>query len=300
MSRLGDQRGVTLVELLITMMIAMIAMGGVLGILEVLLRQSHQSRQQAEAQDQARAAVDRLAGQLRNALASPGVAPTAVERAEAYDLIFQTVDPFTAVGTGNRLGAMRVRYCLDNADPSRAVLRLQSQRWSTPAAPAVPAATACTAAANGWDDSRVVATDLVNRLRAPERPVWSYTPASLPSLAAIQAIGTTLVVDREAGSVRGERALASGVALRNANRPPVAGFTVSQAGGYVVLNGSSSYDPDGDALSFRWFLDGVEVVGETGRIFKRAGLTGTHTFRLEVFDASGLEGKTIDRTVVVS
>ena len=302
MSRLSDDRGFTLVELLVTMMIGMIGLGAVMTALEVLLRQSTASRQQAEAQDQARTAGDRLAVGLRNALASPGVAPSAVERAGAYDLVFQTVDPFATPTAGNRLGAMRVRYCLDATDPARGVLRVQAQRWSVAPAPAAPASTACSSATNGWDDSRVVATDLVNRIRLPERPVFTYTPDTFTSLAAIQAIGMNLVVDRDpsATNTTGERQMTSGVSLRNANRAPKADFTVSRAGGYVVLNGSASSDEDGDTLTYAWYVGGVLQVGETGRTFRYAGLPpGNHDFTLEVRDSSGLShSKT--RTVTIS
>lgn len=292
--RLRDQRGFTLIELMITMTLGLAAFGGVLTILEVLLRQSHANRQQTEAQDQARATADQLAVTLRNALATPGVAPTAVERAQPFDMILQTVDPFVTNATlaaGNALGAMRVRYCLDTSNSQNGVLRMQRQRWSTAAAPATPAATTCTAAPAGWDDNRVVSTHLVNRLRLPERPVFTYTPSTYTSTAAIRSIGMTLVVDRDPASVRGERALTTGMALRNANQAPVAEFTVAQASGYVILNGSGSYDPDGDGLTFKWFMDGAEQIGQVGRQFRRAGLSpGNHTFTLEVFDSSGLKG----------
>lgn len=300
MSRRADNRGFTLVELLVTMLIGMIGLGSVLSALEVLLRQSHASRQQAEAQDQARTAGDRLAVGLRNALASPGVAPSAVERADPFDLVFQTIDPFTTPGAGNALGAMRVRYCLDATDPSRGVLRVQSQRWTASPTPAIPAPGGCTAALNGWQDNRVVATDLVNRSRTPALPVWSYTPGTFTSLAAIQAVGMNLVVDREPANVRGARAVTSAVSLRNANRAPVVDFTYSRAGGYVVLNGSASFDPDGDTLTYEWFIDNAPQAGETGRQFKRAGLTPrTYQFRLDVRDSSGLVG-TKTRTVLIS
>lgn len=305
MSRLRDDRGFTLIELMISMAIGLVAFGGVMTILEVLLRQSHGHRQQIEAQDQARAVTDQLALSLRNSLAAPGVAPTAIERAEPFDLIFQTVDPFATPGvpttppTTNTLAAMRVRYCLDSSSVSSSVLRMQTQRWTTATVPATPPATACTAATNGWADNKVVATRLVNRLRAPERPVFVYSPSTYASTAAINAVATTLVVDQEPADVRGERALTSGVTLRNANQPPVADFTISLASGYVMLNASGSFDPDGDGLTFKWIMDGNDTA-QTGRIFRKANVpSGNHTFTLQVFDSSGLKGE-MTRTVSVT
>ncbi|HEX8102968.1 MAG TPA: prepilin-type N-terminal cleavage/methylation domain-containing protein [Solirubrobacteraceae bacterium] len=306
MRRLSDQRGFTLIELMISMAIGMVAFGGVLTVLEVLLRQSHQHRQQIEAQDSARTAMDQLSVALRNSVANPGLAPTAVERADPYDLVIQTVDPFatpaapTIPPTTNSLGAMRVRYCLDSTSTSNAVLRFQTQRWTGATAPATPTALTCTAATNGWDTNQVVAGRIVNRLRTPERAVFSFSPSVYASTAAINAVEMTLAIDREPASVRGERVLTSGVTLRNANQPPVADFTMTQASGYVILNGSGSYDPDGDSVTFKWFMDGAEMA-QTGRIFRKAGIpSGNHTFRLEVSDSSGLTGSTPTRTVSVT
>lgn len=299
MNRLTSERGFTLVEMLVTLTISLAAFGGVLGALHTMLNQSSQARRISEAQDQARKAVDGIAVALRNAMAAPGLAPTAVERDAPNDLIFQAVDPTAAAGTANVVGAMRLRYCLDASNPSRGILRRQAQRWTTASAPAVPTATACDAALNGWADNRIVVTDLVNTARS--QPVWTYGPTGYGAIANIRAIETNLIVDLNPADTIGERKLTGGVALRNANRPPNAVFTLSQAGGFVVANGSASTDPDGDSLEYQWWLDGGPVPGATAAKWQTGLASGTtHTIELVVTDPSGLSTRSSPpRTVIV-
>jgi len=294
----GDESGFTLVELLVTMAIAVAAFGAVLASLHTMLRQSTVSRQASEAQDLARTSVDQIAVALRNAMAAPGIAPTAVERNAANDLVFQSVDPSAPVND-NRLGAMRLRYCLDSADPLRGALRRQTQRWTTATAPAMPAATTCDASPNGWDDNRVVVRHLVNTARS--QAVWTYGPTGYGAAANIRAIETSLIVDLDPADVRGERKLTGGVSLRNANRPPVAAFTLSQSGGYVIANGSASTDPDGDNLEYQWWLNGSPVAGATGAKWQSGfPANSTQTIELVVTDPSGLTGRsTPPRQVIV-
>jgi hypothetical protein len=66
----------------------------------------------------------------------------------------------------------------------------------------------------------------------------------------------------------------------------------------VVLNGSTSSDPEGDPLSYFWFVNGVEV--GRGLIYDYAAPTGgTYEFRLDVRDPSGLLGRSPTETVVL-
>lgn len=296
MRRAGSEAGFTLVEMLVVMAISVAAMSGVLGALEVMLRQSVDARKASEAQDVARTGIDGIAVALRNAMAAPGVAPTAIERDGTDDLVFQTVDHTTtpAGGSLNQFGAMRVRYCLDAADPLRSMLRRQTQRWMTANAPGIPPATACNASLNGWQDNRVVVTDLVNRARG--QSVWTYGPIGYATLANIRSVESSLIVDVDPTNARGERKLTGGVSLRNANRPPIAAFTYSRVGAYLVANATGSIDQDGDSLEYEWWVDGVRVTGAKSPKLQIGLAPGPHTIKLIVKDPSGLTGED-ERTV---
>ncbi len=84
----------------------------------------------------------------------------------------------------------------------------------------------------------------------------------------------------------------SGCMLNTANHPPVAGFSLTPVQGYVPLtvafDAASSYDPDGDRLTFSWsFGDGAEGAGMT--VQHTYSSPGTYTVTLRVVDARGEE-----------
>src|SRR5713101_2765779 len=70
-----------------------------------------------------------------------------------------------------------------------------------------------------------------------------------------------------------------------------------QGGTQVILNGSKSSDPDGDALSFIWKNEANNVVGTTA-VVKLPLTMGTHTFTLTVIDPGGLRATATTRVTV--
>jgi len=79
--------------------------------------------------------------------------------------------------------------------------------------------------------------------------------------------------------------------LRNA--PPVVevgpwltGFTLNGKTGDLTLDASSSYDPEGQLLSYRWYLDGA-LVSRNARFTMELPL-GSHPFELVVSDSVGV------------
>src|SRR6185436_4189775 len=78
------------------------------------------------------------------------------------------------------------------------------------------------------------------------------------------------------------------------NRPPVANAGPDQqvecsAGcARVILNGSASSDPDGDALSYQWKDNGVVIA--TGQVAEVQLNKGFHIIALRVTDGSGASG----------
>jgi type II secretory pathway component PulJ len=258
-ARLRDERGVTLVELLVGMVVSLILIGATMSAATALSRHAQLTAEHNEAQDVARTFMDRLARQLRN-LASPSIftddyqaQPFAVDAAGPYDLVFRVVDEARPAGSLNQANVKRVRYCLDATDPAREKLYQQEQTWTNRASnnpPEVPSVAACPAA--GWSLTSLVTGSVVNRVGGQNRPLFVYNSADTQRISQIHS---DLYVDPTPGRSPVESRLGSGVTLRNQNRVPVAQLDVAIGGGKVVLNGSASEDPEGMPLTYQWYLD---------------------------------------------
>lgn len=304
MSRLCEQRGTTLIELLIAMTMMLMVTGATLMVFDALQDNGRRNQQVNDAQDQARTAVDRLARELRN-LASPSVLtdaatiqPLAVEKAEPFDLVFLTVGETKddVPGNLNDANIRRVRYCLDAADPDRGVLRMQWQTWTDRASAPQPAppTTACPSSDAGWVGDMAVAENLVNRSGGRNIALFLYDNTILERITRIR---TRAVVDPTPGTAPAEVALASGVVLRNQNRVPIADFSVSNgtAVGTLILNGSASTDPENQRLNYEWKVDGVvrtECLAESITCITSPLTRGVdHTISLTVRDPADLRGE---------
>lgn len=274
-----DEAGFTLVELLVAMTLSLIVLGATLDAFAGFSRNSRAVNVKNDAQQDVRASTDQLARELRNAVSSGSPTPAPLEKAEPFDLMFQTVQ-----GSVNA----RVRYCLDNSTPSRERLRKQTQNLPAPAG----STTGCPG--SGWDTSTVVGDSLVNRDQGQNRSVFifNYSPTSSTSLTDVTGIQTNLFVNREPGKTRNTAELTSAVRLRNTNRAPTAAFTVTQQNGRVLLS-SNSQDPDGEKLGYQWSVDGAEITGATSSRLDYPGLASgtTHTFTLRVTDPGGLSNE---------
>jgi type II secretory pathway pseudopilin PulG len=299
-----EEHGISLIELLLSMVLMVIVLGATLTTFTNFERDSARAAARNESQDAVRRNVGQLVRELRN-LASPNAtSPQAVERAQSADLVFRTVDPVGPSSADNPGNVRRMRYCLESGTDAR--LWMQWQTW-TEAPPAVPTDTACPGDSSGWDDKQVVAQGVSNQAR----PVFTYNAAQT---TAISAINVELFVDMDPLRPPGETHLRTGAFLRNQNRAPTAKFTWSEAaGGKVVLNGSASSDPEGQPLKYVW-MAGVsdEVTGNvgTGEMKLGEGITcecptngslspGPYTVWLEVTDPGGLSD-TETKPVVIS
>ena len=257
--RLRDERGITLVELLIGMVISLVVFGATLTAAVAMNTGAKRNADHNEAQDTARTYIDRLARQLRN-LASPSIftddyqaQPYAVDSAGPYDLVFRVVDDVRPGGSLNHANVKRVRYCLNATDPSRGVLHQQEQTWTDRASndpPAMPSLTACPG--TGWTTSKVMTEHVVNRIGGQNRPLFVYNATDLQRISQIHA---DLYIDPTPGEAPVESRLGSGVTLRNQNRVPVARMDIAPAPGKLVLNGSASEDPEGMPLTYQWYLN---------------------------------------------
>jgi hypothetical protein len=158
----------------------------------------------------------------------------------------------------------------------------------------MPSGTACPS--TSWDSSRLIADNITNRSGGSDRPLWTYGQEDTGELTSVKL---NLFMNNDPSVRDGEVALETGVYLRNQNRVPNALFTLSPTGfRHVLLNGSTSSDPEGDPLDYWWFVNGVKV-GEGLTYDYAAPAAGTYVFRLDVRDPSGLLGQSSTRTVVL-
>jgi Tfp pilus assembly protein PilE len=293
MSRLAREEGFTLAELLVGAMLAIIVLSASLTTLDQFIKMSARTDDRVELQDEARQVSRELARGLRNIAPSPNF-PTVIERGESYDLVFRAVDRPRADKAANVRNMRRVRYCLDTSDPERGRLLEQTQRWNSPLPPPMPTATLCPA--TEWGGWRLVADHLTNLSSGANRPLWSFRQRATGEITGVKL---NLFMNDQPETRSNEVALQTGVFLRNQNRAPSALFTAAPAGmRHMLLNGSTSSDPEGDPLEYFWFVNGVEV--GRGLIFDYAAPSGgSYEFRLDVRDPSGLLGRSPTQTVVL-
>ena len=274
----ADERGMTLVEMLMVCILSVIVLGATLSAVETFERNARTNERVNEAQDGARTALDRMARDLRN-LASPiKESPDAVDRAQPFDVMFQSEGNAIAGGANTR-NTERVRYCLD----PEGNLHRQIQTWTTATPPAAPAATDCPGALTGaggvWATSSVAASNIVN---GDDRPIFTYNSDQVKDITEVSA---QLWIDVNPTTVKpSESSLQTAVFLRNQNRKPIATFTWDAVNGSLILNASESTDPEEKAMVYTWYLDGSSTAVGSGILLTKAVSAGPHTVKLVVTD----------------
>ena len=293
---MGAHDGFTLVELLVVLAVSLIVFMAVLTALDAFTNQTRVDEMRNEAQDAVRTAIDRITRQLRNVAAPTAGSAGALEVAGDYQIVFQTVAGTPPPnGSLNTINQSRVRFCLSNATPTNETIYLQTQTWTTSTAPAIPSTSACPGTA--WPATYSLAGNITNEIDNQNRPMFIYYPLSETSTQQINGVETDLFVDPSPRNQPGETEIKTAVYLRNSLVPPVANFTLTTVnhGTDVQLNASPAYDPNGQALSYQWYLNGScpnptgAVSGATTQFYD-AGIqsAGNQTWTLVVTDTGHL------------
>jgi prepilin-type N-terminal cleavage/methylation domain-containing protein len=293
MSRVRSESGFTLMEVLVAILLSGVVFGATLTALEAFQKSNRIDVLRNEASDNARNTTDALSRQLRNAAAPSTGYFGALEEAEPYSIAFDTIDPQPKVSanTGN---LMRLRYCLDDTQPTNETIWVQTKRWTTekPEPESAPSGTKCPdLKAGDWETTRRLMTYVVNRIGGQNRPLFTYGPAEVAAVSKITTVEPHIDIDVDPGQKPGETTQNTVIEMRNANRQPVATFTATEANGFVLLDASASEDPDGLALTYKWWQDGKELstTAEKYETGPKAFASGSvHVFTLEVTDPGGL------------
>jgi len=141
---------------------------------------------------------------------------------------------------------------------------------------------------------------------------WQYNGSAITD-ATNATLTLTNVIYAQAGNYAvvvsnpGGMVTSSNVVLR-VNRPPVAdasataALTISPNGtnAVVVLNGSRSSDPDGDALTYAWYLTGNATPMATGIVTLETLPVGKNALTLTVNDGMSLGSQTFAVVVITT
>jgi hypothetical protein len=266
--------------------------------------------------------IDRIVRQLRN-IASPVTSPKLLERATPYDIVFQTIASAGVNNTtcgSNTTCDERVRYCIpqDTNPGTRSDEEVigETQTWTASSPPSSPWSSGPTVTIpcpdnplpSGVTKSVVVAPSVTNRYQGrTDRSAFTFNNGVAPSnLGSVFTVQIDVFVNPTPTVPAAESEIRSGAFLRNQPRSPVASFTYTATGnGGVLLNGGTSYSPDGEDLTYAWTCTSQTCPDNAALTLSNQGLVdwnpgaGTYTVQLTVTDQTGLTA-TSTQTVIVT
>jgi type II secretory pathway pseudopilin PulG len=268
MRAIRDQRGFTLIELLVSMAITFVIMGCVVTILTVFLNDTRYDGLRDQAQDDSRSMVDQLSRDLRSA-ASPkpdnsGLLQTG---SSGTNIVFQSVIPGGSSTSSNAYAQQWVRYCLDS---NETVWRQTQSIATSSTEPDESACPSTSSGLGGWAQASgspccKVATDITNDIGGDSRNLFNFldsSGATTSTLSNVHEVEVNVWTDLNPDHLPGPSPqLQTGIYLRNSVSPPTAAISLTQTPNSgntqadVLLNGSSSSDPQGQTLTFQWYAN---------------------------------------------
>jgi prepilin-type N-terminal cleavage/methylation domain-containing protein len=297
-ARFQREDGFTLIELLVAASLMLVVLTATLNALDRTTTLQRKNEKINDAQEQVRLTLDRIAGQLRN-LASPTTSTVkTIDRAQSYDVIFQTTDP----------NKQWVRYCLADGSnspasftgfvnstpsnetiwyeiPNAAFLALSPQQSPSQVAnmtgtcPAAPAS----AGTPGWASATVVASKITNKNNGLDRPLFTNNVVGTDTSTITYLRADVYGSFATAVNNPRESRINTGVFLRNQNQAPTAVIQAQQSSvdhRTYQLNGTASSDPEGRTLnSFLWFK-GSPANSATATIAKLPTCIGADQFKV--------------------
>lgn len=281
MTRLRGQEGLSLPEILVSVLIGLLVLGSGVTVFTSFLTRSASADRRTNAQDTVRLAVDQVAIQLRSAMSegTPGSQP--VVAVSDHSIVFRA--PMESANTSNNpLGLRYIRYCLGRSSDGEEHLYRQTAPYDTGSNRNWPTSLGCPGGA--WPTQLEVADSFVNM--RDEIPLFR---PRLDGSGNVTSIEIHAAVDVDPLKDPPATHLETAVEMRNVNRPPTAAVTCQPAAnGYALCDASASADPDGQSLSYSWTMGGTALSNTSYRLSQGGLVSGrSYAFEVKVTDSGG-------------
>lgn len=273
-----------LTELLIACVMTVAILSASVAVFAKFANEQSRTERQGRAEDAARQVLDRIAGDVRDAMSDGSAGAQPIEVYSSTDLVYLAPNA-TATTTNNPRGLTHTRFCLDTSNSQNGVVWFQTLSYDSQSRKTPPSGTSCPNSA--YASQEAVASNIVNQLRSPVVPFFT-TPTD--SSGNVIDVYMRAYVDVDPAKDPAATDLQTSVTLRNLNHPPTAQLSCQgTSAGHVLCDASGSVDSDAQSLSFAWKMDGNTVAG-TSYNLDQAGLASrsSHTFTVTVTDASGV------------